>query len=834
MIINKLVFPIKADLSFVEGALPQGKLTANNLNRDILYVLSPTVSNTVITVSLQNDLQSEEVVKVELLPSDLKISDLVDKTASYYNLVKDWGVWQGILPSKPFEYVAYNRSGKIGISFNFRQYLVPHLPAGVTYRGEIKTQETEPTSNGVYVVKIPYYTYEEQDFFYNDLLIKNGETITRKPAIVTGGSTATVSYSVDPSVYRDGYEEIDITLTELILSKLGELDGDISMLELAVENVYTKEETDNLLEETYNDAVAYTEQYTYDKDTIDQKDADTLQLAKDYTYDKDTIDDKVQGAKDYTYPKATIDSKDAQVLLDSKAYADGKLDKNFGILTEQTVLNLTDVLVLNRGNVPYRTSLTNLLARMGGGDLFIVVNELPETGLPNKIYLVPKAEIELYELDDNEWERTEAESENENELDEYIWIDNDWERIGGVSVDLSNYYNKDQVDGLLANKLDKNASITGATKTKITYDEKGLVTGGSDLTETDIPTLPATKITQTSTARFVTDTEKTTWNNKVDKNNAITGAKKTKITYDSKGLVTAGEDLTEADIPQLPASKITYDNSTSGLVAENVKDAIDETVDILEDTINLVDTKVVNKLDKVFSSLVEQTTINLTDVFVLNRGGVAYRTTLANMLTNVNQGSIFKVVSILPSNPEPADINKIFLVPTEDPEMPNYYEEYIWVDYTVGWEKIGGVSINLDDYYTKNQTDTLLGYKQNTLTAGDGINITSNVISAVGEITVEVWNTATKTIALSDKNKLFRCSHTSDQTLTIPTNTTVAFPIGTMITFLLTGTNKVIFSGVSGVTLTSMDNLVELATQYAMVSIIKTDTNTWQLVGALE
>lgn len=38
----------------------------------------------------------------------------------------------------------------------------------------------------------------------------------------------------------------------------------------------------------------------------------------------------------------------------------------------------------------------------------------------------------------------------------------------------------------LTNKVDKNSSITGATKTKITYDAKGLVTAGADATQDDI------------------------------------------------------------------------------------------------------------------------------------------------------------------------------------------------------------------------------------------------------------------------------------------------------------------------------------------------------------
>ena len=82
----------------------------------------------------------------------------------------------------------------------------------------------------------------------------------------------------------------------------------------------------------------------------------------------------------------------------------------------------------------------------------------------------------------------------------------------------------------LDGKVDENASITGATKTKITYDAKGLVTAGADAAIADITGL------------------QTALDGKVDENAAIVGATKTKITYDAKGLVTAGADATTADI----------------------------------------------------------------------------------------------------------------------------------------------------------------------------------------------------------------------------------------------------------------------------------------------
>ena len=45
-----------------------------------------------------------------------------------------------------------------------------------------------------------------------------------------------------------------------------------------------------------------------------------------------------------------------------------------------------------------------------------------------------------------------------------------------------------------ANHVVKNEEITGGTHTKITYDAKGLVTAGANLTAEDIPTIPNTKV----------------------------------------------------------------------------------------------------------------------------------------------------------------------------------------------------------------------------------------------------------------------------------------------------------------------------------------------------
>ena len=48
------------------------------------------------------------------------------------------------------------------------------------------------------------------------------------------------------------------------------------------------------------------------------------------------------------------------------------------------------------------------------------------------------------------------------------------------------YYTQNQIDTAFGLKVTANGAITGATKTKVTYDAKGLVTAGADATTADI------------------------------------------------------------------------------------------------------------------------------------------------------------------------------------------------------------------------------------------------------------------------------------------------------------------------------------------------------------
>lgn len=96
------------------------------------------------------------------------------------------------------------------------------------------------------------------------------------------------------------------------------------------------------------------------------------------------------------------------------------------------------------------------------------------------------------------------------------------------------------------------------------------------LTNNEIPTgIDATKIANgnVSNAEFqtldgVTSSIQSQLNSKVDANGAITGSTRTKITYDSKGLVTSGADLTFADLPT--TSPIGYTSPLASILSGGV------------------------------------------------------------------------------------------------------------------------------------------------------------------------------------------------------------------------------------------------------------------------
>ena len=114
-----------------------------------------------------------------------------------------------------------------------------------------------------------------------------------------------------------------------------------------------------------------------------------------------------------------------------------------------------------------------------------------------------------------------------------------------------------------------------------------------------------------------------------------------------------------------------------------------------------------------------------------------------------------------------------------------------------------------------------------TLTAAQMDNV------ATAMIAINAQTGTTYSVVLSDDGKLITCSNASAIALTIPPNSSVAYGVGTQINIAQLGAGQVTITAGAGVTLNSEGSKLKLKGQYAVATCVKTDTNTWFVVGNL-
>jgi hypothetical protein len=101
-------------------------------------------------------------------------------------------------------------------------------------------------------------------------------------------------------------------------------------------------------------------------------------------------------------------------------------------------------------------------------------------------------------------------------------------------------------------------------------------------------------------------------------------------------------------------------------------------------------------------------------------------------------------------------------------------------------------------------------------------------------ITVPAEQTgATYTLALTDKSSVVRMNSGSAQTLTVPPNASVAFPIGSQVIIVAMGAGAVTIAAGSGVTLRSKDSNLVIDGQYGMSACVKIASDEWVVTGQL-
>jgi hypothetical protein len=119
-------------------------------------------------------------------------------------------------------------------------------------------------------------------------------------------------------------------------------------------------------------------------------------------------------------------------------------------------------------------------------------------------------------------------------------------------------------------------------------------------------------------------------------------------------------------------------------------------------------------------------------------------------------------------------------------------------------------------------------------TGPTGVSGPTGATGAGGVEAINAQTGTTYTFVLADRDELVTASNGSAQTYTIPLNSSVAFPTGTLINLIQIGTAQVTVQGAGGVTVLSTGATAatpKTRARYSVMTLIKAGTDTWYATG---
>ena len=144
-----------------------------------------------------------------------------------------------------------------------------------------------------------------------------------------------------------------------------------------------------------------------------------------------------------------------------------------------------------------------------------LANYYNKTEVDQKVSAIPKFAIAVVEeLPSSDISTTtvylvSSGDDDQNLYTEYIYVNSKWEKLGTQTVDLKNYVTKD--NAISGAEAENATTIKFPRADGSTFN---VTITGTVYTHPD--SHPASMITEDTTHRFVSDTEKTAWNNKAD------------------------------------------------------------------------------------------------------------------------------------------------------------------------------------------------------------------------------------------------------------------------------------------------------------------------------
>jgi hypothetical protein len=324
------------------------------------------------------------------------------------------------------------------------------------------------------------------------------------------------------------------------------------------------------------------------------------------------------------------------------------------------------------------------------------------------------------------------------------------------------------------NTSDANKPISSATQTALDAKQATLVSGTNIKTVNNTSLLGSGNISISSAVAWggVTGTLsnqtdlQTALDGKVDENTAITGATKTKITYDAKGLVTAGADATTADIADSTNKRYVTDANLTVIQNTSGTNTGDNAVNSLYSGL------ATSKQDTLVSGT-NIKTVNSTSL--LGSGDVAVQATL---VSGTNIKTINSTSLLGSGNISVAPATGIDATAIADGTVTSTEFQYI-----------------------------------NSLTS----NAQTQIDAKTNKLITTNRQTASYTLVLSDADKLVEMNVGSANNLTVPAST---FSAGTQILLAQYGAGQTTVVAGSGMTIRSNGAKLKLNAQYSGATLV--------------